>query len=230
MPGEKQGTTFDLKHRLTGAAILIGFAVIVLPLLLGGPEDASVGGGDTAGAEPDTRVFRSNITPIGGPTPPVQEQEPAEMESAEAPPPVDEDAAQPEATAEAGTQEEDAQVASAPSEPAAEPESADQATGRESTGETDSEGGGEPSVAPAETVERGWIVQVGTFRNSDNVEKLVAELQNNGFGTSTTDVETTEGSATRVWVGPYETRVEAARIKTRVKQRVGSEGLIVAYP
>jgi cell division septation protein DedD len=58
----------------------------------------------------------------------------------------------------------------------------------------------------------------------------VAELEKGGFGPSTSAVETSSGSATRVWVGPYETRVEAARMKTRVTQQTGSEALIVAYP
>lgn len=79
-------------------------------------------------------------------------------------------------------------------------------------------------------MERGWIVQVGTFTKSGNVEKLVAELEEIGFKPSTTDVSTSSGDATRVWVGPFETRVEAARVKTRLTQRTGSEGLIVAYP
>ncbi|HSH41552.1 MAG TPA: SPOR domain-containing protein, partial [Arenicellales bacterium] len=86
-----------------------------------------------------------------------------------------------------------------------------------------------PAAEPRQ-VERGWIVQVGTFRKSSNAEKLMSDLKSSGFGPSTTDVETSAGPATRVWVGPFETRVEAARVKNRVAQKIGSEPLIVAYP
>ena len=60
---------FDLKKRLIGAFILIGFGVVVLPALLGG-EDPQL---DPDQAHPtpslESKVFVSKITPIGGATP-----------------------------------------------------------------------------------------------------------------------------------------------------------------
>lgn len=214
---------FVLKHRLAGAAILIGFAVIVLPMLLGGPQtnDSNPDDGGMRGAS-DTKVFRSNITPIGGETPSLAGRPRGEADAGSdreadrpAPPPPAGDDAPQTATAE----ENDTDTAE-------EAVRDDQRAALES----DSGDGGSTGSGRAQSIERGWIVQVGTFRNQDNVEKIVARLENGGFDSSSTEVETSDGVATRVWVGPFETRVEAARIKSRVKQRTGSEGLIVAYP
>lgn len=228
MSGQNRSNSFNLKHRLTGAAILIGFAVIVLPMLLSGP-DGSGSSGPTASTQddPDTRVFRSNITPIGGATPSFQSQkkESAGQPVASAEPADDADGrgetprAESQPASDVATEAEDG--------PAQAPADGDEP---QVAAVDESAGGDAAREEAAPTVERGWIVQVGTFKNPANVDKLVTQLKNNGFGTSTSEVETSGGSATRVWVGPYETRVEAARVKTRVKQRTGSEGLIVAYP
>lgn len=211
MPAPKQGESFVMKHRLAGAAVLIGFAVIVLPMLLGGPkEDDSDTDNTAASSESDTKVFRSNITPISGATPSAAapdrealERTVDELLNPDAPPPGDGAAAEETGAATAGDGD------------------GEQATGSAPTGEIESDGsriasrdeeGGEPEpaeseedAAPAE-VERGWIVQVGTFTKSGNADKLVADLEERGFTPSTTDVDTSSGPATRVWVGPFETR------------------------
>jgi DedD protein len=222
MPGQDERGTFVLKHRLTGAAILIAFAVMVLPMLLGGPEDPyrDQAGGDTGG-DSDTKVFRSNITPIGGATPTVQDRQDTEetaQSRPESPPPASGDGEASEPVQSAGSGEADGGQDKEASET---DDVASEVAARDDKKEDQKQEGG---------VSRGWIVQVGTFKNQENVKSIVDRLEKGGFESSTTEVDTSEGPATRVWVGPYETRVEAARIKTRVKQKTGSEGLIVAYP
>ena len=59
---------------------------------------------------------------------------------------------------------------------------------------------------------------------------MVKRLQQAGFEASTTAIKTDKGSVTRVWIGPYAKRVEAARMRTRVEQVTGGEGYIAAYP
>lgn len=230
MPRQKQGASFELKHRLAGAAVLIGVAVIVLPMLLGGPREARNTPDEAAASDQsDTKVFRSNITPIGGATPSVE--------------PRDE---KPEQTVAELLGEEDASSGNdtrAADAAEAQPSDDTGETGQAAEGgETDSpvasrsEESGAPEPAAMDEapqpkqIDRGWIVQVGTFMKPGNVERLVAMLEQSGFEASTTEVETSGGNATRVWVGPFETRVEAARIKNRVTRQVGPEGLIVAYP
>lgn len=229
MPAAKQGEAIVLKHRLAGAGVLIAFAVIVLPLLLGGPREEAIGPDENTAAsrESDTKVFRSNITPIGGATPTAEARNEqglkrtvGELLNPDAPP----DGAQASAAGDGANSSEeplqdDEQGGAAETQTASRSEDDDQAAPAEP----------EPAAAPSE-VERGWIVQVGTFAKADNADNLVADLEKGGFGVSTTDVDTANGSATRVWIGPYGTRVEAARAKTRVTQQTGSEALIVAYP
>jgi len=220
MRGQNQSETFVLKHRLTGAAVLIGFAVVVLPLLLGGPEEqVGTEPSEQTRNAPDSNVFRSNITPIGGDTPSVQAA--AEPDAG-----ADNNGAEGSAAATAG----DAAASAADPDSGQGGETGGQAGSAASSSTEGASGEDSSAVDATQTIDRGWIVQVGTFKNADNVAKLVAQLEQGGFSTSTSEVDTSAGMATRVWVGPYETRVEAARNKTRVKQQTGTEGLIVAYP
>ncbi|MBS1270760.1 MAG: Cell division protein DedD [Gammaproteobacteria bacterium] len=225
MSGQKQSETFVLKHRLTGAIVLIGFTVIILPMLLSGPADRNDSRStDRVPGEPDPGEFRSNITPIGGDTPtltlPTQDRKASDGDTSNR-------SGSTPATG-AVTQSDPAQGSgddgvSETTKPTGDEEAS-------AASRVDSRSGESAEVTPGKSIERGWIVQVGTFKNPVNVKTLVAKLERSGFGSSTTDVTTSEGRATRVWVGPFQTRVEAARAKTRVKHRTGSQGFIVAYP
>jgi len=77
---------FNLKHRVTGAAVLLFLGALVIPWLLGPPSEASkqvaeldpadeqmavteierelLGGGETAAEEPEETVYISKITPL----------------------------------------------------------------------------------------------------------------------------------------------------------------------
>lgn len=230
MRGQGRNEKFVPKHRLAGAAILIGFAVIILPMLLGGPDngtgDADQGQLRSASSK---QVFQSNIKPIGGEVP---ENRPAPESGAESgskrpesPPPASEEEGEKREPVVTAVEEDDAVQGDDPGNDQGVDQGNEGAPAKQKTSAAGTESGGQDAA-----IERGWIVQVGTFKNPDNVKKLVDDLESSGFNSSTTDVDTSEGPATRVWVGPFETRVEAARIKTRVKQSTGSEGLIVAYP
>ncbi len=198
---------FDLKKRLVGAFVLIGFGVIILPALLGGkgPQFGEEGAPVTPRLE--SKVFVSKITPIGGETPQpisgtVRTKKPETIAEAATPVPA---MVSPSNTGNSGK-------SIAKTEPAA----------RQKL---------KPKSKPvANSNEPGWVVRVGTFAKQDNVERVVKRLQQAGFEASTTSVKTDRGSVTRVWIGPYTKRVEAARMRTRVRQVTGGEGYIAAYP
>ncbi len=198
---------FDLKKRLVGAFVLIGFGVIILPALLGGkgPQFGEEGAPVTPRLE--SKVFVSKITPIGGETPQpisgtVRTKKPETIAEAATPVPA---MVSPANTGNSGK-------SIAKTEPAA----------RQKL---------KPKSKPvANSNEPGWVVRVGTFAKQDNVERVVKRLQQAGFEPSTTNVKTDRGSVTRVWIGPYAKRVEAARMRTRVRQVTGGEGYIAAYP
>ena len=78
----------------------------------------------------------------------------------------------------------------------------------------------------------GWIVQVGIFTNPNGVKKVINDLQSKGFKPSVTIVDTNQGknTGTRVWLGPFESRVAAAKRKSLLTQKTGEAGFIRAYP
>ena len=89
----------------------------------------------------------------------------------------------------------------------------------------------EPKEVP-EKVDVGWVVQVGVFTDRNGASKVVEDLQSKGFKPSITIVDTNRGKATgsRVWLGPFAQRVDAAKAKTRLTERTGEPGFIRAYP
>ncbi len=200
---------FDLKKRLLGALILIGFGVVVLPALLGGKDPD--GSGDESQLFPslESKVFVSKITPIGGATPqpmpkPLQQKSSGGLTESPAP------AVDPVVPAKPKIKKKKV----AKSDPPAKPKPA-------------------PKAKPVTKApdEPGWVVRVGTFSKQDNANRVVKRLQQAGFSPSTTKIKTDKSLATRVWVGPYAQRVEAARIRKRVQQVTGGEeGYIAAYP
>jgi len=213
---------FVLKHRIVGAVILIGFGVVVLPWVLGGgsgtklaPESVPAATADNNGADSNTntKVFVSRITPIGGATPPVltvAKPEPTET-AAQTPPaaatPASK-AAPPQASPTVGSQPKSTSVPAPESKPKTPAKSA--------------------KAEPALT--RGWVVRIGTFSKIDNAKRVMETLSKKGFRPKTGKINTKNGVATRVWVGPYAKRVEAARVRTRIERVTGEKGLITPYP
>ena len=187
---------FDLKKRLIGAFILIGFGVVVLPALLGG-EDPQL---DNSQIHPsptlESKVFVSKITPIGGATPKLTSA--GKPEKAEAPP---------QPTVSEPADAAPTEVAKAEPTPQAEVKQ-------------DEKNDAEP----------GWVVRIGTFAKTSNAERVMKRLQQAGYEPSTTQINTDNGTATRVWIGPYTQRVEAARMRKRINQVTGGEAYIAAYP
>lgn len=82
------------------------------------------------------------------------------------------------------------------------------------------------------SIDVGWIVQVGVFTDKKGAARVVQDLRSKGFVPSTTIVDTNRGKATgtRIWLGPYEQRVEAAKAKSLLTSKTGEAGFIRAYP
>lgn len=187
--------------------MLIGFGVVILPALLGGKGPQFGEEGSAVTPRLDSKVFVSKITPIGGATPQLT---PAPAQTAATVPVVEAQPTLPAKTAEPPAETKVATAKKVDPKPKATPK---------------------PESTPAAGVEEpGWVVRVGTFARQDNVDRVVKRLRQAGFEPSTTDVKTQTGSVTRVWIGPYGKRVEAARMRTRVQQVTGGEGYIAAYP
>ena len=108
--------------------------------------------------------------------------------------------------------------------PGAAPPAAGPAVARPST-----DAGREPASAP--DVERPgpreYRVQVGSFRERKQADRLRAELALGGFETSLQRLDTPEGTWHRVMLGPFRGREAAEAARTRVQTTRGIDARIV---
>lgn len=68
-----------------------------------------------------------------------------------------------------------------------------------------------------------WAIQVGSFKSKENAERLAAELRKEGDSIFTADVHSSQGTVTRVYVGP-ESQLATAKLK-----QAKWHGVIVPY-
>lgn len=268
---------FVLKHRITGAGIMLAFGVIVLPWLLGPPDEQDIAGtnkgsvvvvegegeGETQevsknvgqvddfndaaltdeslkklliesieqeSIEQEEQVYISKITPLdsGG----VQAVD--ENEVVKTPKKTDSKSSQQQVVQESEKKSKPATVekleTKQKTEPKLKPALKPKPIPVAKNNEADSKGQLSAQLKDEKVVEVGWMVSVGVFSQQKNVEAMMKSLQNKGFTPRTSIFETNKGAATRVWLGPFELRVDAAKAKTKLKEKTGDLGLIKAYP
>ncbi|GAA3705731.1 hypothetical protein GCM10022421_10810 [Oceanisphaera sediminis] len=179
----------QFQHRLVGTVILVALGVIFLPDLLDGKQQLAVDEAVTIPLRPELEPARPVVTaPPAVAEPPAAEAKPEvwTMEQAkEAPPVAPQPAAKPEP------------------KPAPRPEPKPEPAPRPA-----------PVVKPAPVVQPApvikqiapqqgeYIVQLGAFRNADNVNALVKKLRASGYRAQTTPAVPRQGELNRVWVGP----------------------------
>lgn len=216
---QTQDNSFVLKHRIVGAAILISFGAIFLPWLLGNPKSTVVNE-----VNQNTTIFGEVL-----PDMPPEEVSDSEVEDqiqvyvSKITPLID-----PVSTNKKLAEEKEKPVASK-----TEPEVKKEATKPKTAPKVKQEVVTKPKDEEPKVnkdIELGWIVSVGVFSKKGNVEAIMADLKNKGLKPSSSKTETSKGIATRVWLGPYEQRVEAAKVRAKLKELTGEPGLIVAYP
>nr|WP_205743682.1 SPOR domain-containing protein [Halomonas alimentaria] len=199
-----------MRERLSGAVILIALAVIFVPMLFD---------------EPAPRDDR--------PEPVLSIDTPIEVERHDVPEPVP-----PASLAESGPSDEipepdtrltpDDEANPAPlatSEPAVDPiaelaRAADQrlAESASASGQGDAEAV-ESAVSGGE-----WAVQVGSFGQQANVERLLNQLRDEGFSAYS---RPRGNDLTTVYVGPFASSEAGERAVGEVKNRVNLQGLLV---
>lgn len=210
-------------HRLLGAAVIILAGIVLLPMIFGNGKIADQQSNEHTQLEDvqtadDTQIFVSTVTLLSGKTP-VREPEIKPLN-----PTLDSVAVskQPKAGL-IGVDEVPIAVLSSKSSRTL------------------------VKLAPAETakpklksvkakqkptaIDRGWVVRVGTFSVAENASNVIAKLKSKGFDPSSEKIKSQkDGKVTRVWVGPYATRVEAARVRSRVERSIGEKSFIASYP
>ena len=190
-----------LKERIIGAAVLVVFVVLVVPVFLDGPPQSEEILSERVplpgqAAEDETRTVvleRDRDEPVPVPAPVT------EPETERAQPVQPESKPEPETAPEPETKSE-------PAKPAAQ------------------------QTAPAGDSPTGmWAVQLGSFGNQQNAERLAADLRKQGFAAFLSQLSTGSGELHRVRIGPQKDRESAEAMAERLA-KAGHKGQVVPHP
>ena len=207
-----------LKERIIGAAVLVLFVVLVVPIFLDGPptendivsERVLLPGQESQKTQ--TVVLERNRTePVPSANAPVAEA---------APQPTSEQPKAKQETVKQAAVEQEA-VKEEPAPPVAEkkPEPAPKAVTPEP----------EVKKAPAASTTGMWAVQLGSFSSKENADRLAANLRKQGYAAFLSQLSTSSGQLHRVRIGPQKDRQSAEAMAARLK-KVGHEGQVVPHP
>lgn len=86
-----------------------------------------------------------------------------------------------------------------------------------------------PASAPANPANTGFVVQIGAFASAPDALAQRDALRKAGFNAFTDTVPGSNGTLTRVRVGPVLTRAEADALKTKLKA-AGKDGMVRPHP
>ena len=197
-----------LKERIIGAAVLVVFVVLVVPVFLDGPpergavisEHVPLPGQEDAGESRTVVLERDREEPVPA----------AFLAEAEG----DQPEPQVETEEEPPVQESPAEEPKPEPQPEPEPVQEPQAA----------------SPPPANTSSTGmWAVQLGSFGNQQNAERLAADLRKQGFAAFLSQLPTDSGQLHRVRIGPQKDRESAEAMAARLLE-AGHKGQVVPHP
>lgn len=201
MTQKDPGTDFNPRHRILGAVILVAAAVIFVPMILSEREP------------PPAAVAPLPAAGEGEATEPVKVavtdlRRPAPEPAAAAPAPGSAPArtAEPAKPVAAAPSPANATASPAPRTPPADP------------------------AKPAPKLDHGWVVQVGTFANASNAERLEEKLREQGHAVRAERITLDAGKAVRLRVGPFRDKALALRAQAQIQKEIGVQGVVLAYP
>lgn len=74
-----------------------------------------------------------------------------------------------------------------------------------------------------------WAVQLGSFSNKENAERLAADLRDQGFAAFLSQLQTDSGQLQRVRIGPQKDKASAEAVAAQLAKS-GHEGRVVTHP
>ena len=201
-----------LKERIIGAAVLVVFVVLVVPVFLDGP--------------PQSDEIVSERVPLPGQAAEGETRTVVLDRDRDEPVPV------PAAATEAAAEREKPVAKAEPKpEPKPEPEPR-----REPETETKPKPDPEPAKSAAQPPATAsgsttgmWAVQLGSFGNQENAERLAADLRKQGFAAFLSQLSTDSGQLHRVRIGPQKDRESAEAMAARLA-KAGHKGQVVPHP
>ena len=88
-----------------------------------------------------------------------------------------------------------------------------------------------PAKAPAaDKITQGWVVQVGTFSNTDNANHLRDKLKSHGHTVHTESVTLAGKKALRLRVGPFSDKEQAVKAQAQIHKELHVQGVVQSYP
>jgi DedD protein len=237
------------KQRLTGAMILVALFVLLVPEMLTGPAKPPTETTDDSGLRRitiDIDSPQSSVQPAAPATPPEVKlpevaQAAPERSSAPAPAPREDERAQPGEAATvatpAPTRAPTNPVATTPTQTSTPASTTARTTPTPAPAQTSTQvprptPAAAPAPAPAPqrapaASAGSFAVQLGTFENKDNANRLVRDMTAKGFAAFVAPFKTNGREMYRVRVGPTRDRAAAEALAAQLK-RVGQSGSVVA--
>lgn len=195
-----------LKERVIGAIVLVGVAVLVVPVFLDGPSS-------------DTEIVSRAVALPG------QSQQQGMMQTVV----LNRDRQEPVPPSKPQSEERKAEPAKI-EPPQAKPEAKKEVSvaSQIADNEADNTAGKTVDMA-AESATGMWAVQLGSFSNQQNAERLAADLRAEGYAAFRTQLKTGSGTLHRVRIGPQKDRASAESVAARLGKS-GHTGQVVPHP
>ena len=191
-----------LKERIIGAAVLVVVVVLVVPVFLDGPPE----GGEIV----------SEQVPLPGQSD--QETKTVVLDRDRSNPVPSNGSSKPaEVTPQPVVTREEPKPEPVETQPAPQPVV-------EETPEAEAE-----TPVPESSSTGMWAVQLGSFGNQENAERLAAELRKQGHAAFLSQVSTSNGQLHRVRVGPQADRASADAVADTLK-RAGHDVKVLPHP
>lgn len=189
---------FNPKYRIVGAIVLVALVVIFVPMILNEREPPPELKGIRE-VPPRTEITETRVvvTPV-----PSSEAKPVDSS-------------------------EPAKVAALPTESKPVPETKITAATEKPVVVKKSESAPEKPAKPtADKIENGWMVQVGTYSNTQNALRLRDKLKGLGHAVHTDSVTVSGKKALRLRVGPFADRAKADKAQTQIRKETGIAGVV----
>lgn len=206
-----------LKERIIGAAVLVLFVVLVVPIFLDGPpgEDDIVSErvllpGQESQKTQTVVLERNRTEPVPVASSNQEAAEPATEPKVERP------KAESASAAKSSVEETASPVVEKKTQPAP----------KEPVADAKKE---VPKAAAAASSTGMWAVQLGSFSSKENADKLAADLRKQGYAAFLSQLSTASGKLHRVRIGPQKDRESAEEMAGRLR-KVGQEGQVVPHP
>ena len=194
-----------LKERIIGAIVLVILVVLVVPIFLDGPpEDGEIVSERVLLPGQKDQDIKTVVLERGRsePIPAASDTDAGIGKTEEVP-------AQPKVTQPAIETTPQPEIVREEQDPATQPRT-------------------EPAKPAASTTGM-WAVQLGSFSNKENAEKLAADLRKQGYAAFLSQLQTSSGQLHRVRIGPQKDRASAEAMAARLL-KVNHKGQVVPHP